>query len=271
MKRGARLGGVWAVALALAACQLAPATAAPNAAAASGVPSAAPTATPAAPSPSPAPTQPEIVLPPPPAALGTPTPDPNAGVGAVVFQDPLDDSTGHNWAFESESAVFAILGGQLNAVMKQSNVGFRLRAGPNVSVGDQQVRVTARTNLCYERDEYGLLFRAQVQPDGAYAGYLIKLNCAGQARVEQLRGTASTTLVDWTLSAAIVPGAPAENTLLVWAAGAQFHFFVNDRYLFEAHDASFAAGTYAFYLRDRTNGGESVSFSGLVARALTAP
>src|SRR3989338_315826 len=44
---------------------------------------------------------------------GPATPDPNLGVGQIAFIDPLDGSSGYNWAQESESAVFAILGGQL--------------------------------------------------------------------------------------------------------------------------------------------------------------
>jgi hypothetical protein len=272
MKPAARLARLSALLLALAACQPAPATAGAETAAAA-LPPAPATASPAAPSPSPAATPPAPIpsISQPAPAAGAATPDPNLGVGAIVFQDALDGSSGFDWSQQSEAAMFTVLGGQLNAVMQKGNLGFRLRGGPRLTLGDQQARVTVRVNLCYERDEYGLLFRAQEQGDGTFSGYLLKLNCAGQARVEQVRGTATTTLVDWSASPAIVPGAPAENTLLVWAAGPLFRFFVNDRYLFEAHDGSFTAGTFAVYLRDRTNGGESVSFANLVARAVSAP
>jgi hypothetical protein len=74
--------------------------------------------------------------------------------------------------------------------------------------------------------------------------------------------------VDWTASAAIVPNAPAENTLMVWAAQDQFHFYVNDKYLFSVSDKTFADGTLGFYIYDRTNGGESVSFSNLTVKAV---
>ena len=86
-----------------------------------------------------------------------------------------------------------------------------------------------------------------------------------------LRNLTPAVLVDWTASPAIVPGAPAENTLLVWAGGKQFHFFVNGKHLFSATDETFVQGTHGFYIYDRTSGGESVSFGHLVVRAVSPP
>ena len=142
------------------------------------------------------------------------------------------------------------------------------RSRPDFTAGDQQVRVTAKTNLCYEHDEYGLLFRGN---DLGSDGYVFKLNCGGAARVELLHDFQSSTLVEWTPSSAIVPGAPAENTLMVWMAQDQFHFYVNDTYLFSLKNSTAAEGVYGFYIRDRTNGGESISFSHLVAKEVKLP
>jgi len=68
-----------------------------------------------------------------------------------------------------------------------------------------------------------------------------------------------------------VSGAPAENTLMIWMAKDQFHFYVNDKYLLSLQDATLAEGFYGFYVRDRTNGGESVSFSDLAAKEVKLP
>jgi len=201
----------------------------------------------------------------------TPTPDPNLGVGDVVYEDKMDFSSGWDWAFEDAAAMFSIAGEQLNAVMKQANVGPRFSVWDDLRVGDQQLRVTARANLCYERDEYGVMFRFTLTASSNYNGYIFKLNCGGAARVEFTRDEQITVLVDWTPSAAIVPGAPAENTLMVWAAKDQFHFYVNDKYMFSMKDATYAEGFYGFYIRDRTNGGESVSFDDLGVKAVTLP
>ena len=86
-----------------------------------------------------------------------------------------------------------------------------------------------------------------------------------------LRDEQIAVLMDWTPSAAIVPGAPAENKLLVWMAQDQFHFYANDKYLFSLKDATYAEGFDGFYIRDRTNGGESVSFDDLASKAVKLP
>jgi len=58
---------------------------------------------------------------------------------------------------------------------------------------------------------------------------------------------------------------------MIWMAKDQLHFYVNDKYLFSVTDATYAEGFYGFYLRDRTNGGESVSFVNLVAKEVKLP
>jgi hypothetical protein len=198
-----------------------------------------------------------------------PTPDPNQGVGDAVYTDQFDGKSGWYWNYvENDVVAFSPAGGKLNAVMKVSTAGARVTGGkPGLKVGDQQLRVTADTNLCYAKDEYGVMFR--VNPD-ATDGYLFKLSCEGKAQVDVLHNYKPTVLVDWTASPAIGAGAPAQNTLMVWAAGDQFNFYVNDKYLFSASDKTFADGTYGFYIYDRTSGGASVSFSQMTVRAVKA-
>jgi len=208
-----------------------------------------------------------------PAPQVTATPDPNLGVGDVVYEDKLDGSSGWRWGFVEEGVVtFSTAGGQLDAVMLQPNVGPRFTVSPDTAkVGDQQVRVTARANLCYRLDEYGLMFRGRLDSNNNYQTYVFKLNCDRAARVEILQSEGAQVLVDWTTSPAFVGGAPAENMLVIWMAKDQFHFYVNDRYLFSLQDAALAEGFYGFYIRDRTNGGESVSFSNLTAKEVKMP
>lgn len=204
-----------------------------------------------------------------PEAQGTVTPDPNLGVGDSLYEDNFDGQSGWNWSPPPDGlVVWNIAGSQLNAVMQQSNVGARWNIRPDISASDQQVRVTAITNLCYDKDEYGLLFRGNPEATNAY---IFKLNCGGAARVELLQNFQPSTLIDWTPNSAIVTGAPAENTLMVWMVQDQFHFYVNDQYLFSLKNSTYTEGVYGFYLRDRTNGGESISFSHLVAKEVKLP
>jgi hypothetical protein len=257
----------WILALAaagwLAACQTNPATtlpptSTPAAATATSVP-ASPTAVIPATVTLPAATPTPSATPPPtetPTPAATPTPDPNLGVGASVYEDTFDGAR-WGWTFQDDVVNFSLGDGQLNAVMSRSDAFWRISSGPDfVRAADQQVRLAARANLCYENDEYGLLF---------------KVNCRGQARVELMRDSVPSVLLDWTASPAITTGAPAENALLVWAAKDQMHFYVNDKYVGSVTDKSFAEGDVGVYLRDRTNGGLSVSFTTLTIKAVTLP
>ncbi len=234
---------------------------------------AAPTLAPAAVTPTPsgpsATPNPDLALKP--APTDAPTPDPELRVGPVVYEDDFDGKQGWTWPYaEDNVAAFSLAGNRLNAVMKVGNAnGARLVGGqPALQIGDQQLQVTSLTNMCYARDEYGVLFRGNAT---ATAGYVFMLSCEGRARVVALQDLRPAVLVDWTASPAIMPGAPAENTLMVWAEGAQFHFFVNGKFLFSVVDKTFAQGTHGFYIYDRTSGGESVSFDHLVVRAVSPP
>jgi hypothetical protein len=199
------------------------------------------------------------------------TPDPNLGVGGVIYEDRFDGASGWFWTFEDPAATFSVGDEQLNAVMTQANVGPRFTVRDDLQIGDQQLRVTVRAHLCYERDEYGVMFRLSTDSRGRYNGYVFKLNCGGMARFELEQNQQATPLVEWTAAPAVVSGAPAENMLMVWMARDQFHFYINDKYLFSAADATYAAGGYGLYLRDRTNGGETVSFDDLIVKEVRAP
>ncbi len=228
---------------------------------------AQPTTTPEAPT-----VTPTLITPP--TATVPPTPDPNEGVGDVVFSDALDGTSNWYWTFEDDAASFGVSGEQkqLNAVAKQSGTWRFTISNDTVKVGNQQIRVSAHTNVCADADEYALLFRGNVEAEtNAYSFYVFKLRCDGSARLELMQGNSLITLVDWTASSAIKPGANADNTITVWANKDQMRFYINDQYLFSAQDATLAGGFYGFFLYDRTNANMSVSWKGLEARAVTAP
>lgn len=203
-----------------------------------------------------------------------PTPDPNEGVGDVIYRDNLDGTGNWFWTFEDEAASFGVSREQkqLNTVAKQSNT-WRFTIGPDTTkVGDQQIRVSAHTNTCADADEYALLFRGNSNADFTeFNFYAFKLRCNGQARLERLQGPNTSVIVDWTASPAINSGANADNTLIVWAHQDQMRFYVNDQYLFSAQDAALTQGFYGFYLQDRTNGTMSVSWKSLEVRSITLP
>ena len=240
------------------ATRAAPATAAPSATAG---PTEAPTSTIVLGTATTAPTT---------APAATTTPDPNEAVGDVIYQDKLDGTGGWFWTYADDVSNFGVADGKLKAVMKTANSGWRYTISPDtLQFGSQQVSLNAHTASCGPSDEYGLMLR--LQPDASnsgYDGYSFKLRCSGQASFEMITGIERKTLVDWTDSSAIKTGAPADNTLLVWAAGSEFRFYVNGQYLFSATDSTLSAGFYGIYLYDRTAGGETVTFDTLTAKAV---
>ncbi len=262
-------------ATALALLKVTPATALPSAPPA-GSPTGQPpadtavpavTATAAEPSATPSPL--------PPAASATPagpaTPDPNEAVGDIIFQDALDGTGRWFWNYSDEVAVFGVDAerGQLKGTMLKTGAGWRFTSSDDTqSFGAQQVRVTTHTTACADNDEYGLIFWGRHDADYHYDLYLFTLRCSGAARFAVIQDTQVTVLTDWTASPAIHTGAPADNTLMVWMAGGEFRFYVNDQYLFSAQDTTLTSGFYGLYLNDRTAGGATVFYEDLIARAV---
>jgi hypothetical protein len=199
-----------------------------------------------------------------------PTPDPNEGVGEVIFSDAMDGSSGWYWTFADDAARFGVSDGVLSATMTTSQAWWRFSLGPDgLSAGDQQARVSALPVACAGDDEYGLVFRGADRAEGGYDLYVFKLRCSGAAAFEAILGRETLALVDWTASDAIRAGAVVENVLTVWMSAGEFRFFVNDQYLFSARDERLAAGYYGFYLYDRSDGGLTVTFDDLVTRQVT--
>jgi hypothetical protein len=232
-------------------------------------PTPEPTAAPTDPPPKPEPTRTPGAYEPPPQPTYPPTPDPNEGVGGVIFTDAMDGRSGWHWGFADDAVSFGVDTERevLAAVMTTSEAWWRFSVGPQgLSAGDQQVSVLARAVACEGDDEFGLVFRGAERAEGGYDLYVFKLRCSGAARFESVLGGRATALVDWTASPALRTGPAAENTLTVWMRGDEFRFYANGQYLFSARDSTLASGYYGFYLFDRTGGGLSVNFDDLAAR-----
>jgi len=240
---------------------------APTATAAPALPSATqpPASTPTAAPPTETPT-----LAPTPTATVPPTPDPNEGVGDVIYGDALAGTSAWNWTFADDAASFGVSReqGQLNTLARQSNTWRFVISPDTLRIGDQQIRVNARANVCAEKDEYALLFRGNVDAESVYSFYALKLRCDGSAKLDLLRGTDTFVIVDWTKSEAIRAGAEADNALTVWASKDRLRFYANGRYLFSAQDSRLVSGFYGFFLYDRTNANLSVSWKNLEVRAV---
>ncbi len=246
----------------------APATDLPATAAAATAPPAASPTTPATATVTTTPT-PEAS----PTPAVTATPDPEEGVGAVLFEDRFDGASGWNWTYsEPDVVAFTRQDGQLVGTMTRSDLGWRISLGPDgATAGEQQLAVAVTPQVCGERDEFGLFFRGTFA-DNKFDGYIFKLNCAGQARLERMRAsTVEAVVLDWTAVPGLQPGANTSHTLLTWMAGDRIRLYVDGQFLVEATDSGPTGGGLGLFLADRTSGGLTVRFDDLVMKAVTVP
>jgi hypothetical protein len=124
---------------------------------------------------------------------------------------------------------------------------------------DMYMEITARTNLCREKDAYGLVFRALNE----IAYYRFVVICDGTAAVERISLGTPRVLQPPTASSDAPVGAPGEVRLGVWALGSEFRFFLNDRYQFTVSDSNYKAGGLGVFAQAGGDTPALVTFSGL--------
>lgn len=193
-----------------------------------------------------------------------PTPEQKPGVGELVIQDDMSSSTHWNAA------------GSGNAAATVSERGLTISAQPGgpgvVSLhrsavfGDMYMEVTARTNLCRDRDAYGIVFRAPNE----VAHYRFVSVCDGTAAAERVSLGGPRVLQPPTASADVPLGAPGEVRLGVWALGSELRFFLNDRYQFTVSDGNYPAGGVGVFVQARGQTPAVVTFSDLAIFRLSA-
>ena len=164
-----------------------------------------------------------------PVATDTPaapaTPDPNQGVGDLIYDERFDGSLGWGWGYSDDVVAFTPKDGAVTAVTTQGDAGWRVTIGPGANWLDQQITLTADVTACTESDEYGLLYRGALDDQTSILnGYVFKVTCGGLASVEVLRDNQPSVLVEPTPAQANPTG---ENILTVWAARGEMRFYVN--------------------------------------------
>lgn len=185
-----------------------------------------------------------------------PTPDPDEGLGDIRFEDRFDGGSGWGWTYIEEGVVsFGLDSGGVLADFKDSNQGWRVSLGPDTfSAGNQRVHLTAKALSCGEQDEWGLLYRSEFTDENKFNGYIYKINCAGQIRVEKLEDNQSSVLLGWVPAEGAETGDGSENTLMIWTFGEEMRFYVNGNYIDTVIDPTYSSGEYGIYAQDRTDG-----------------
>ena len=213
--------------------------------------------------PAPTPTQTVVWFPPTatftpfPTRAVTPTPDPLTGVGPVLLSDDFRDPA--SWELKTTpGGVVSLGGGELTlAITEPRGFLFSIRQGPALS--DFYVEVTARTSLCREKDEYGLMLR--VSPNLDY--YRFSLSCDGQVRLDRIYRGGAAALQPWIFGGGVPPGPPGEARLGAWMVGEEMRLFVAGQLQFTVRDPLIPGGALGVFARSAGETAVTVSFSDL--------
>lgn len=191
-----------------------------------------------------------------------PTPEQKPGVGSILLNDNFSSAAFWNTAVSDQASV-DVSNNQLTIAVQPGISGISLRQ--DIILNDFYAELTARPSLCLGTDAYGLLFRA---PNNiAYYRYVI--SCDGSAGVDRFSVRTPHPLQPPLLSADVPPGAPGEVRLGIWAAGHEFHFFLNDHYQFSVNDKSYSFGAIGVFAQSNGKTPVTVSFSDLVIYDVT--
>jgi hypothetical protein len=199
------------------------------------------------------------------------TPDPAEGRGGIFYNDPFDGSTGWGWTYIEDGVVrFVPEAEGVLVIFEEANQGWRISLGPDtVSIGDQVVEITTRAEVCRDQDEWGLLFRGMFTEENRFNGYLIKMNCTGQVRMEILEENMGSVLLDWTAVEGVETGSGSENSLMVWTEGKEFRIYVNQTFVATVEDTTYDNGQYGIFGQDRSTGDAQFLFLSMQVYAVT--
>lgn len=190
-----------------------------------------------------------------------PTAERKPGVGQLITSDNFSDQTRWSTSLNSQYSQNTLT----LSVQQPRSLVFSLNKTLNLD--DAYLEITSQASLCRGSDSYGLLLRATSGQD--YYRWLI--NCAGQQRLERLKGGQAVLLQDWMPSGQLAPGSPITARLGVWAVRDELRFFINGVYQFSSRDPVWRAGTLGVFARSAGDTPVSVSFSQLEVYAVFAP
>jgi hypothetical protein len=184
------------------------------------------------------------------------TPEQKPGLGEIVLTDNFSSVAVWNTSVSDQASV-DVSNNQLTIAVQPGISAISMRQ--NITLNDFYAEITARPRLCHGTDEYGLLFRA---PNNV-AYYRFVILCDGTARVDRFSVKTPHLLLPAAPSGDVPPGAPGEVRLGIWAAGSEFHFFLNGHYQFSASDKNYPSGGIGVFAQSSGDTPVTVTFSNL--------
>ena len=191
----------------------------------------------------------------------TPTavPEHRTGLGEPIFEDNFEFDSGWDTGASPRGAVSQLDGKLVISVQGPSSTLSSL--SPIEPISDFMVEIEARSGICENGDEYGLIVR--VGGDGnptQDSHYRFLITCEGAIRVSRFLSGAEAPILPITPSTDVLAGAPAINRIGVSAIGKVFRFFVNDIQVFMLEDGEIPTGRIGVIVRARRGAQTTISF-----------
>ena len=184
-----------------------------------------------------------------------PTPEMRPGVGDTFLIDDFSDPSLWDTAVSDQAS--ATVNDNRLILAAQSKV-YMLSLRHDFSASDYYTEITARPDLCRDKDSYGLLVRAN-----AVTYYRFSLSCSGDVFAERV-SVGKREVLQTPLPSGDVPrGAPGEVRIGVWAVGSKLRLFLNGRYQFGIDNPKNPSGTIGVFVNSAGETPIVVSFSRL--------
>lgn len=189
-------------------------------------------------------------------ATQTATPQMNPGIGEIVLSDDFSDAA--LWDVAASDQGSAAVGRNRLTIVAQPGI-YLASMRHDLIAENFYAEITAHTNLCRGKDNYGILVRAQ-----GNSFYRFVLSCNGFVHAERIKNGTKLVIFEAVPSGDAPPGAPGQVKIGVWAVGKEMRLFLNDRFQFSIVDNSFPSGGFGVFARAQGETPVTVTFSDFI-------
>jgi hypothetical protein len=181
--------------------------------------------------------------------------DPYELYGDPTNMDPMNSSSIGNWKSggvlpDSEYIRISLDNDQIYVTGKRPGFSTWFFSWPTLK--NFYLELTAKTEECSGKDEYGLIVRGPAHGAGVSYGYIVAFSCDGYFRVTRLDSAdpfSTTDLVSQRKSDHIQTGSNQQNQIGIKAEGKRLTIFVNGYQLSEITDNAFPKGRYGLFVQ----------------------
>lgn len=202
-----------------------------------------------------------------PTSEATATYPPFPGMGEEIFQD--DFSRAEVWSSAGTESI-----GSNSLIINRNRLTLAINQSParlmsintraEASFADFYAEMTVSANRCSGDDAYGMLFRSAAENNT----YRFMVNCKGMVSADHFASGSISLLQKWVPSGDAPPAAPGYIKMAVWAAGAEFRFYLNDHFQFAVVNNYIHRGSVGVFANSLSPDGMNISFSDLTVRSV---